>query len=94
MPQKVNYTRNHGWGFGLWHLSPAPGVGWDGSWPPPLHPGGDRGHGPRAGALEASALPGICPGGGEGGVLLRNTGEIHRKTDGRAHQACRNEIDV
>ena len=30
MPQKLNYTRNHGWGFGLWHLSPAPGVGWVG----------------------------------------------------------------
>ena len=44
--------------FRLWHLSPAPGVGWVGSWPPPLHPGGDRGHGPRAGALEAPALPG------------------------------------
>jgi len=24
--------------FGLWHLSPAPGVGWVGSWPPPLLP--------------------------------------------------------
>ena len=38
MPQKVNYTRNHGWGFGLWHLSPAPGVERGGSWPPPLLP--------------------------------------------------------